>query len=74
VIDVALDDGGLEVLRPFVENMSVNLPRGDRRLGSGVRHNALALPTTWLIDREGATAGFHKGMVNRGRGDGRSRR
>ena len=65
VIGVALDEEGLDVVKPFVEEMGVSYPVviGDWKLA--FEYNALALPTTWLIDREGATAGFHKGMVNR---------
>lgn len=65
VIGVALDEEGWDVVRPFVEKMGVNYPVVVSGWDLAFQYNALALPTTWLIDRDGGKAGFHKGMVNR---------
>lgn len=65
VIGVALDRQGWEVVRPFLERMDINYPvvLGDSELAFA--YNALALPTTWLIDREGRKAGFQRGLIDR---------
>lgn len=65
VIGVALDAEGWDVVRPFVEEMGVRYPVVVGDQGLAFEYNALALPTTWLIDREGRTAGFRRGMIDR---------
>jgi len=66
VIGVAMDDEGWDVVKPFAQQRGINyrLVMGDdsvaQRFG-GVD----ALPTTFLIDREGRIAAVHVGLAGR---------
>jgi cytochrome c biogenesis protein CcmG/thiol:disulfide interchange protein DsbE len=66
VIGVAMDDEGWDVVKPFAQQRGINyrLVMGDdsvaQRFG-GVD----ALPTTFLIDREGRIASVHIGLTGR---------
>jgi len=64
VIGISLDQGGVEVVKPFATEYQVNYPivMGDSRVVSaygGIR----GIPTTFLIDRQGRIAkryvGYH---------------
>ena len=63
VIGVAMDDEGWDVVKPFAQQLAINyrLVVGDDELAKqfgGVD----ALPTTFLIDREGRIASVHIGL------------
>jgi peroxiredoxin len=66
VIGVSMDDDGWEVVKPFLTRLKVNY-----RVLIGNDHTAQlyggidALPTTFLIDREGRIAAVHVGLVDR---------
>jgi peroxiredoxin len=66
VLGVSMDDEGWPVIKPFVKGVKMNyrVLIGDDRtaqLYGGID----ALPTTFLIDREGRIAAIHVGLVNR---------
>jgi peroxiredoxin len=66
VIGVSMDDEGWEVVKPFLTRLKVNyriLVGNDQtaQLYGGID----ALPTTFLIDREGKIAAVHVGLVDR---------
>ncbi len=66
VLGVSLDDEGWEVVRPFVNRLRVNyrIVLGDERI-SEAYGGVEALPTTFLIDREGNIAAVHVGLASR---------
>ena len=66
VIGVSMDDEGWDVVKPFLTRLKVNyrvLIGNDQtaQLYGGID----ALPTTFLIDREGRIASVHVGLVDR---------
>jgi len=66
VLGVSMDDEGWEVVKPFLQDLGVNyrvLIGNDMTAQSygGVD----ALPTSFLIDREGRIAAVHVGLVGR---------
>jgi peroxiredoxin len=66
VLGVSMDDDGWEVVKPFIAELGVNyriLVGNDEtaQIYGGVD----ALPTTFLIDREGKIAFVHVGLGNR---------
>ena len=66
VLGVAMDDEGWEVVKPFVADLNVNyrIVIGNdttAELYGGVD----ALPTTFLIDREGKIAAVHVGLASK---------
>jgi len=66
VLGVAMDEEGWEVVKPYVDDMQVNyrVLMGTEMVGEqygGVG----ALPTTFLIDREGKIASTHVGLVSK---------
>ncbi len=63
VLGVAMDEEGWDVVKPFAQHMNINyrLLVGDDKIADqygGVD----ALPTTFLIDREGRIASVHVGL------------
>ena len=66
VVGVSMDDEGWEVVKPFITGIKVNY-----RVVIGNDQTAQmyggvdALPTTFLIDREGRIAAVHVGLVDR---------
>ena len=66
VIGVAMDDEGWQVVKPFITDLGVNyrVVKGSdliAQLYGGVE----ALPTTFLLDREGRVASVHVGLAGR---------
>jgi peroxiredoxin len=67
VLGVSMDDDGWESVRPFIKSMQMNyrVVLGDERTGDqygGIE----ALPTAFLIDRDGRVAVTHVGLSSRG--------
>lgn len=65
VLGVSLDEQGWKVLRPFLEEKKVNYPVV---LGGGEiadRYGIQALPTTFLIDRQGKITASHVGLIDK---------
>ncbi len=66
VLGISLDDGGWEVVKPYLEDVRVNY-----RVLMGNEEVALlyggveALPTSFLIDRQGRIASLHVGLVSK---------
>ena len=66
VIGVALDDEGWEAVKPYISDKQVNYPvvTGDSVVEQ--KYGGIdALPTTFLIDKEGRIANTHVGLVSR---------
>ena len=66
VVAVSLDDEGWEVVRPFVEQYELNFPVvvGNDEMADEFGGVA-ALPTTFIIDKEGRIAATHAGLVSK---------
>src|SRR5689334_11535531 len=67
IIGVSMDDEGWQVVKPFVAELGINyrVVIGDdaiAQLYGGVE----ALPTTFVIDREGKIAAVHVGLTGKG--------
>ncbi len=68
VLGISMDEDGWDVVKPYIRRLGVNyrILMGDdmvAQLYGGVD----ALPTTFLIDREGRIAGVHVGLVSKSR-------
>jgi cytochrome c biogenesis protein CcmG/thiol:disulfide interchange protein DsbE len=65
VIGVSTDDGGWNVVKPFIREKQMNYPvvLGDADLTA--RYKLTAMPLTLLIDREGRIVVSHAGVVNK---------
>ena len=67
VIAVSMDEEGWDIVRPFTEELKLNFPVviGNDEMAEefgGVE----ALPTTFIIDKEGRIAATHQGLVSKG--------
>ncbi len=66
VLGVAMDDEGWQAVKPFVAELKINyrvvIGNDDTARSYG---GVDALPTTFLIDREGKIAAIHIGLANR---------
>ncbi len=67
VIAVSLDDEGWEIVRPFTDKFDLNFPVvvGTDEMADQFGGVA-ALPTTFIIDKEGQIVNSHMGLVGRG--------
>jgi cytochrome c biogenesis protein CcmG/thiol:disulfide interchange protein DsbE len=65
VVAVSLDEEGWDVVRPFAEDMKLNFPvlLGDDELAESFG-GVQALPTTFIIDKEGRIYNSHMGLVS----------
>jgi cytochrome c biogenesis protein CcmG/thiol:disulfide interchange protein DsbE len=66
VVAVSLDEEGWEVVKPFAEDLKLNFPVvvGDDELADKFGGIA-ALPTTFIIDKEGKITATHTGLVSK---------
>jgi len=66
VLGISMDDGGWEVVRPFLARMNVNYRTlmGDETVAE-LYGGVASLPTSFLIDREGRIASAHLGLVSK---------
>jgi len=66
VVAVSLDSEGWEVVKPFAEDFKLNFPVvvGDDALAEKFGGIA-ALPTTFIIDKEGRITASHTGLVSK---------
>lgn len=66
VLGVSMDDEGWEVVRPYIERMRVNyrVLMGDSMV-SDLYGGVEAVPTSFMIDREGRIARMHVGLASR---------
>ncbi len=66
VVGIALDDGGWDVVKPYINGMQVNY-----RVVLGTHPVArdyggiYAIPTTFMIDKEGRVASKHVGLLRK---------
>ncbi len=67
VIGVAMDDEGWDVVKPFISDLAINyrIVKGTD-LTAQIYGGVEALPTTFLLDREGKIASVHVGLSGRG--------
>ena len=66
VLGVSMDDGGWKDVKPFVAEQKINyqIVLGDDKT-SDRYGDVEALPTTFVIDREGRIASVHVGLVDK---------
>jgi len=66
VLGVSMDDDGWEAVKPFLADVGVNyrVVIGDDKTAQ-MYGGVDALPTTFLIDREGKIAAVHVGLANK---------
>jgi cytochrome c biogenesis protein CcmG/thiol:disulfide interchange protein DsbE len=66
VIGVAMDEEGWQVVKPFISDLAVNyrIVQGNDMVAQ-VYGGVQALPTTFLIDREGKVASVHVGLAGK---------
>jgi cytochrome c biogenesis protein CcmG/thiol:disulfide interchange protein DsbE len=66
VLGVSMDDGGWKDVKPFVAENKINyqIVLGDDKT-SDLYGDVEALPTTFVIDREGRIASVHVGLVDK---------
>ncbi len=66
VIGVSMDEGGWEVVKPYLRQVGVNyrVVLGDERVAT-LYGGVESLPTSFLIDREGKIAAVHVGLVSK---------
>ncbi len=65
VIGVSVDEQGLSVVKPFMRQLKMNYPvvMADQKIIAdygGIE----AIPTTFIIDREGAIVSVHQGYTD----------
>jgi peroxiredoxin len=66
VVGVAMDDEGWEVVRPFIADRKMNYPvlLGNETI-SALYGEVEALPTTFVIGRNGQIAAIHRGLIDK---------
>jgi len=71
VLGVALDEEGWSVVRPYADAKKINYPLvvGDDRV-SDLFGGLKAVPTTYIIDRQGRIAATHIGLCQKGEYEG----
>ncbi len=67
VIAVSMDEEGWDIVRPFTEGLKLNFPVviGDDQIADAFG-GVVALPTTFIIDKQGRIASTHQGLVSKG--------
>jgi peroxiredoxin len=66
VLGVAMDDDGWQAVKPFLKSMKVNYRVVIGNDETAQQYGGVdALPTTFLIDRQGKIAAVHVGLSNR---------
>lgn len=67
VIGVSMDEDGWDSVKPFVEHMHMNyrVVLGNDSIAD-IYGGVSALPTTFLIDRQGRIVAAHEGLVSKG--------
>jgi peroxiredoxin len=66
VLGVSMDDEGWEVVKPFLQNLGVNYRVVIGNDSTAQSYGGVdALPTSFLIDREGRIAAVHVGLAGR---------
>ena len=67
VIAIAMDEEGWKVVRPFADRLKLNFPIviGNDEVADNYG-GIMALPTTYVIDRQGKVALMHQGLTSKG--------
>ncbi len=66
IVGISLDEGGWDVVRPYITRASISYPVviGDQALTEAYG-GITAIPTTFIINKEGRIAGKHVGYLSR---------
>ncbi len=66
VLGVSMDEDGWDAVKPYIADKKINyrVVMGDDSVGN-LYGGIASLPTTFLIDREGAVAATHVGLVGK---------
>ncbi len=66
IVGVWMDEGGAEVVKPFVKKMGINYPviMGDQKTAAAYG-GIQVVPTTFIIDKTGKIAAQHEGGADR---------
>jgi len=66
IVGISLDEGGWDVVQPYVTRASISYPVviGDQALTEAYG-GITAIPTTFIINKEGRIAGKHVGYLSR---------
>lgn len=66
IVGVSLDEGGWSDVTPYVQRSKINYPiiLGDRRVAR-VWGGIQAIPTTFIIDKQGNIAASHVGLMSK---------
>jgi peroxiredoxin len=66
VLGVSMDDEGWKVVKPFVAERKINYPVLVGTEETSQQYGGIdALPTTFVIDRDGRIASIHQGLVSK---------
>ena len=66
VLGVSMDDDGWKVVKPFVAERKINYPVVVGTEETSQQYGGIdALPTTYVIDRDGRIAAIHQGLVSK---------
>ena len=66
VLGVSMDDEGWEIVKPFLAQMGVNYRVVIGNDSTGQLYGGVdALPTTFLIDKQGRIAAVHQGLASK---------
>lgn len=65
-VGLAIDQGGLEAIRSYVEEKGVNYPQVDGRRIAYRHYPGEAVPRTYIIDRQGRIRYEHEGLLMEG--------
>ena len=67
VIGVAMDEEGWNVVRPFADRLKLNFPIVIGNDEVADKYGGIAaLPTTYIIDKQGKVALMHQGLTSKG--------
>jgi cytochrome c biogenesis protein CcmG/thiol:disulfide interchange protein DsbE len=66
IVGISLDDGGWKDVRPYLQRTPINYPIviGDEKLAMAYG-NIRAIPTTFIIDKQGNIADQHVGLMTK---------
>ncbi len=67
IIGISVDGGGWKVLKPYLEKNKISYPIVlDNANVAGAYGGIYAIPTTFIVDKQGMIAGKHIGFMDKG--------